>query len=306
MIDVFGENVYINTLDLSFNFIRHLESRVPVKILNLDINLNGIKVIREDFFKGKFFTNLNISLNLGSNRLSFLDKFIFKNGSKLKELFLNENRFFEIKSVGLENIKQLESIDLSNNLIEYINKNDFNFFKKLKSIDTSNNLIKYLDKLSFLNLNNLESLKISNNSLQVFDMRVLNSSTNMFELDLSFTNLIIFEYLTNVDNIQIIKLEKVKFNPRKFSEIFLNENLIELDYSQNCLDEFLSKFSILTNIEILILKKVNLKSMEQIQFQNFLKLKKLDLSFNNLTRLNYDSFKSLKKFKYLDLSFNIN
>ena len=60
----------------------------------------------------------------------------------------------------------------------------------------------------------------------------------------------------------------------------------------------------MTNIEILVLRNVELESMEQIQFQNFLKLKKLDLSFNNLTRLKYDSFKNLKMLEYLDLSFN--
>jgi Leucine-rich repeat (LRR) protein len=77
-----------------------------------------------------------------------------------------------------------------------------------------------------------------------------------------------------------------------------------LDFSQNYLGNIFEKFSNLTNIEILLLRKVNLKSVEQIRFQNFLKLKKLDLSFNNLTRLNYDSFKNLKMLQYLDLSFN--
>jgi Leucine-rich repeat (LRR) protein len=140
---------------LSFNFFRQIESSVPVRILNLNIYFNGIKVIRGDFFKGIFFSDI-VNLNLGSNKL---DKFIFKNGSKLKDLVLNGNKFSDIKSVGLENLKQLEFIDLLNNLIEYINENDLSALKNLKSINISENLIKYLDKWAFIYLNNLESLK---------------------------------------------------------------------------------------------------------------------------------------------------
>ena len=54
LIDVFGENVNINILDLSFNFFRQIERSVPVRILNLNIYFNGIKVIRDDFLKEYF------------------------------------------------------------------------------------------------------------------------------------------------------------------------------------------------------------------------------------------------------------
>jgi Leucine-rich repeat (LRR) protein len=134
-------------------------------------------------------------------------------------------------------------------------------------------------------------------------MRILNSSQNILELDLSFNN-ISFESMNNLKNIQRIKLEKARFLENDSFEIFLNENLIELDFSQNYLGTNFEKFSIMKNIESLILRKVNLQLMEVINFQKFLKLKKLDLSFNNLTRLNYDSFKNLKILEYLDLSFN--
>ncbi len=108
----------------------------------------------------------------------------------------------------------------------------------------------------------------------------------------------------NLKSVRKIKLEKVRFLRNNTIGIFLNENLIELDFSQNDLSNTYEKFGIMTNIEILILRNVNLQSMEKIYFQNFLKLKKLDLSFNNLTRLDYGSFKNLKLLEYLDLSFN--
>ena len=102
-------------------------------------------------------------------------------------------------------------------------------------------------------------------------------------VDISFNNLSNVESLNNIKNIQRIRLENVNFNQvhlvifqNSYFEIFLNENLIELDYSQNNLGNIFEKFRIMTKIESLILKKVNLQSMEQIQFQNFIKLKKLD------------------------------
>jgi Leucine-rich repeat (LRR) protein len=101
-----------------------------------------------------------------------------------------------------------------------------------------------------------------------------------------------------------IKLEKARFTQNNSFEIFLNQNLIELDFSQSGFGNIFEKFGIMTNIEILILRNVNLQSMEQINFENYYNLKKLDLSINNLTRLNYDSFRNLIMLEYLDLSFN--
>jgi len=110
--------------------------------------------------------------------------------------------------------------------------------------------------------------------------------------------------MTSFKGIRRINLANVRLNQNISFEIFLNQNLIELDFSQNDLGNIFRKFSILTNIEILVLRKVNLQSMEQIPFQNYFNLMKLDLSYNNLTRLNYGSFKNLKMLEYLDLSFN--
>ncbi len=69
-------------------------------------------------------------------------------------------------------------------------------------------------------------------------------------------------------------------------------------------ENFLTYFYKLKNIETFSLRKVNLESMEQINFQYFYKLKKLDLAYNNLTCLLYVSFQNLKILEYLDVSFN--
>jgi Leucine-rich repeat (LRR) protein len=304
LIDVFDVNVKIEILDLSFNFIKKFENIHSFRLQNLNLNFNdnGIKILKRDFFKGNFLLEL-VELDLGLNELSLIDKFTFTNATKIKILFLNDNKFTMINSIGLESLKQLESIDLSDNLIEYVNENDFGNLKNLKSINLNNNLIKNFQDSSLKSLNHLDTFLIANNSLEKFDLRILNSSENFLTLDLSFNN-ISFESLNNLKSIQRIKLEKIGFSRNNSFETFTNELIIELDFSQNNLNNIFEKFSNLTKIEILILKKVNLQSMEQIRFQNFLKLKKLDLSFNNLTRLNYDSFKNLKVLEYLDLSFN--
>jgi Leucine-rich repeat (LRR) protein len=63
-------------------------------------------------------------------------------------------------------------------------------------------------------------------------------------------------------------------------------------------------FDLLTKLEKLELRQINLDTMTVINFFNFPELKHLDLSFNNIFRLNEVSFKNLFILAHLDLSNN--
>ena len=149
----------------------------------------------------------------------------------------------------------------------------------------------------------MESFKLANTCLKKFNLSSLGRIETIVDLDLSF-NTIVFDSLNTLTNIRSIKLSKVKFEQNNSLVKFLNKNVIELDFSENSFANNFGIFNNLKNLESLSLRNVNLYSMEQINFQNFLKLKILDLSRNNKTRVLFDSLKNLKLLEYLDLGFN--
>jgi Leucine-rich repeat (LRR) protein len=86
---------------------------------------------------------------------------------------------------------------------------------------------------------------------------------------------------------------------------FLTNKLItEINFSQNNLSHNYSMFDLLTKLEKLELRQINLDTMTVIKFGNFPVLNHLDLSFNNIYQLNEVSFRNLLNLNYLDLSSN--
>jgi Leucine-rich repeat (LRR) protein len=157
LIDVFDENVTIQTLDLSFNFIKNFENSHGFKLVNLHLYHNGLRLMKKEFFKGNILSNIE-SFYLGLNELYDLGNFLFNN--KTKRLYLNSNKFRHIKSLSLSNLHQLELLDLSNNRIQYVDPQDFSTCLNLKTLNLSKNQILNLYSVSFSGLFNLESLII--------------------------------------------------------------------------------------------------------------------------------------------------
>ena len=303
--DIFERVFSLNSLDLRFNFIKIFENQFNFQLINLNIESNVLKFIREISLNLSIIENMT-ALDMSSNELTLIENEKFFDLPNLKRLNLNKNKFRFLKAIALKYASTLELIDLSDNLIEYINGNDFNFSRHLKSINLNNNLIKFIHLLAFVRLSKLDTFRISNNKMSNFNMSLLKSCQNIFELDLSF-NKISFDSNIKWDiisNIQIVRLEKINFGLNFQFEMFLNDNIQKLDFSENDLN---GKFNLLDrsiNLEKLELRAINLSSMKQIMFRNLKKLTHLDLSHNNLSFLDYESFENLKKLEYLDLGGN--
>jgi Leucine-rich repeat (LRR) protein len=101
-----------------------------------------------------------------------------------------------------------------------------------------------------------------------------------------------------------VKIAVSIVNFKKFSlRLFLNQKITTLDFSNNFIEDF-TMFDNLPNLVSFELRKVYLQTMQQINFGNFKQLAFLDLSQNNLSRLDFESFEFLNKLEHLDLSFN--
>ena len=321
----------LNSLLLDENFLDGLDESNYVglaSVVYLEINNNQIKILNSQFLNNfellsEFHlshndlrhidpfsfkrTNYLSTLSLDFNRLSHLVENVFFNLKKLKFLYLNENEVVSIDGLksNLNFLINLEFIDLASNQIENINEKDFNFSLKLKNINLNYNKIKFIHASTFLQLSFLDTLKMAKTQMNILNLTRLQFHTfsKFIELDLSFNQIEMWNQSRISKSIQRLKLENVQFVNNLTFDFFLNKILLaEIDLSKNNFD--FKILNVLSKLERLVLRNVNLESMTQIDFQNFPQLSYLDLSFNKLTDLKWESFKNLLKLVHLDLSYN--
>jgi Leucine-rich repeat (LRR) protein len=296
-ISYFHNQILLETLDLSFNEIKYLDSNVTfqklssLKILNLQNNkLNSI---------GSYLFGYLIQLtelNLVSNNISFLSEYCLFNQSKLKVLRLSLNQIISTCFFRNNNFtKELEILDLEQNRIAFIEGSTFQFYPKLKLLNLNSNPIKSLPTNLFTNFV-LQSLKLSNTSISLFSF----NSNNLKELDLSYLNISILD-LERFKCLEWICLANSKTNV-PFG-VFISNLTKYVDFSYTIFD-----FRILNVLgpamETLKLRQTNLQNIEEINLKNQVNLKHLDLSFNNLTFLSPDILLYTPRLEYLDLSSN--
>jgi Leucine-rich repeat (LRR) protein len=293
---------HIETLDLSFNEIKYLDSNktfqylVSLKYLNL--SNNKLKSLDANVFVN--FSLLH-HLNLASNNLSSLNKNCFFNLVNLKYLRLSYNQMnsTDFLNSNKNYLKHLENLDLEENKIVLFNETIFKPYLNLSSLNLNSNPIKSLHRNSFMGLKQLKTLKVSNTK---FDSLFLNQ--NLKELDLSYLNVPLsnIEQLTNIESINLAN-SKINYS----IELFLSNstNYVDFSYNQFDWDNDFKMFNKLGSaLEFLKLQQTNLQKIDQINLKALNNLKHLDLSFNNLSFISQDSFEFNLNLEYLDLSSN--
>ena len=295
------KNNYLETLDLSFNEIKYLDSNSTLVYLN----------------------SLN-SFNLSNNRLKMIDSYLLRDLRQLKDVnlasnnlkLINENSFFDLKNLTIlrlsfnqiesleflrknkAHLKNLANLDLDHNNLISIDEFGFEFNKNLTYLNLNANPIEFFHVKALENLKSLETLKLSqailNNSLKL-------DKIFLKKLDLSYLN-VSLENASNLTNIEWINVAKSNINI-SFGH-FLSNQTKYVDFSHNQINDF-KMFKILgKSIETLKLSGIHLEQVDQINFTNIINIKYLDLSMNNLTHLNRNSFESNTNLEYLDLSWN--
>jgi Leucine-rich repeat (LRR) protein len=157
----------------------------------LDMSSNGIKIIKNNFFKNLInLTDLDVSFNeieiieensfsdllsleylvLSHNKLSCLDKNIFKNLEKLKYLDLEQNKITSLSRYIFQNLINVKEISLKYNLISFLNGNIFINSKKLNHLNLQRNLLKKISPkiLSQINISSYTLYVYQNNEKFIF------------------------------------------------------------------------------------------------------------------------------------------
>ncbi|CEF60040.1 Leucine-rich repeat and Leucine-rich repeat,typical subtype and Leucine rich repeat 4-containing protein [Strongyloides ratti] len=298
----------LEELDLSYNVIENIHERT----------FDGLVKIKQLFFQENMLTEFSFSalkdlknlriLILDNNKLknlNYLSRYcnsleIFSgNGNNiidlqpdniepldfqnLKTFNLARNKLTRIMGQTFRELPNLQVINLANNKIEEINSFAFNFLLNLTEINLSGNKLKTISENAFHNLPKLEKLNFSGNKIsKIFEKRIFRSVNNLVSLNLSHNNL-------------------KKFNAKMVS--FEPIGLKILDLSFNKLQKIDIGYMKQSLIKI-FLNNNNLLTTDGRTFQDFRKLKFIDLSFNEILDIPMDSFFGSKSLEHVMLSHN--
>ncbi|CAG5043126.1 unnamed protein product [Parnassius apollo] len=244
-----------------------------VRLTNLNLGNMQIKQIYGRPFQ--YLSRLEI-LDLSHNQLSEIDElFTFEYSNKIKKLYLAYNKISEIPGYVFQELTSLIELDLSNNLIEDLNEEPFSNLTNLETLNLNNNCIKYLNGAINKKLLNLKHLFINNNKINNIDDKSLD---------------------------KIYHLETFEFSNNK-----LNKLMPKLLYRH--WDHFgghLKCRIILSGNQLSVIKNATSKELkERIDKHRIDGLRtELDLSKNEIERIEYNGFQYVANIMNLDVSHN--
>lgn len=316
-IDNLGYLVNLKGLNLSNNSITHIIGLEKcLKLLELNLEKNSISKIEG------LSTLLHLRrLDLGNNRISKLENLdmLFK----LNQLSLEDNELISLQ--GVEHLSNLMELYVGNNRIASIKdvRSCLQDLPKLIILDLSGNVVakdahyrlftvfhlrklKVLDGLSISQEE--QSLAKSEHSgkmtLEIIEQRVSHEDFNsVVELDLSNMELCEIDNLSgNFPNMTKLNLERNFL--RSLRGIENLESLVILQLSFNKLDASSSTktsnlgqyFDKLVNLEVLLLDNNHIASIAALQLHKLKRLKFLNLSNNDIQRVDgFDNLSYLEK-----------
>lgn len=318
-------------LDLSYNNIVNI--RTPAFVNVMSIQYLSLKGNQLNAFKGEFFntgTSLEV-IDLSDNQLSYLFPSSFKIHPRLREIILTNNKFNFFPSELISTLQFLELVDLSGNELKNVDELDFARLPKLRTILLARNELESISEMAFHNSTQIQYLDLSDNKIDRLGDRL-------------FEGLIRLELLNLAGNVLTELPENVFDRSRlqMLDKIILSHNLFEVaplkalqkqyffvstvDLSHNNIIDIPAEDSVMVNIKKLDLsfnplsektisnvltepktvRELNLagtgmRSVGQLETPF---LYRLNLSYNNITRLSAKTFTRTTLLDSLDLSHN--
>lgn len=230
------------TLKLDRNFISILpESEInKLKLLELlDISSNQITHIckLEGDIKIAIFSN---------NSILNVNKELFAEAKKLKELSLSENQLAIIEANTFQDLEDLKHLNLNSNQIKQLPLTIFHRQINLEILELSHNKLEFLEYGIFTSLNSLKELHLSYNNFRTLNVNIFYSLKHLQNLhllgnplyDLDIEKLLKFNYeLSNVYiNLTNLDCEKfIQYSAALSEKFVLNAILSQADgINQNC------------------------------------------------------------------------
>ncbi|CAH0546122.1 unnamed protein product [Brassicogethes aeneus] len=231
------------------------------------------------------FDQLDETLRCLNCTLTTLESGTFDlSGNQIKFLDLRNSSVQSVKPKAFVGLIFMEHLSLGNNEISNIFPGSFSGVKKIKTLDLDNNKINSLSDGGFTELINLEKLQLQNNQIAFMPTKAFTGLNNLVEL--------------NLQNNRISNVSAFSANLTNLKVLNLRENLITSLMGQ--------EFYNLTSLRLLDLawNKITIPSISINPEPSGNSLVNLDLSHNQINKLNPDIFGTLQNLENLDLSFN--
>ncbi|KAL7728775.1 hypothetical protein ACLKA6_004138 [Drosophila palustris] len=303
-------NLWSNQLH---NLSKHdFEGASSVK--DIDLHNNGIVRLRPDVFA--LLTNLTV-INLNGNSFQSLPEGLFQHNLKLQQVKLQNNRaalpvlpsrlfanlpelrnlylrcdLEELPSDLIENSNAIINISLDENLLETLPAHLLDHQVNLVNLDLHKNRLTSLPEDIFAHLTKLENLNLAENQLTEISTKLFSKLGNLKTL--------------RVNDNQLVTIRSQAFigNPL-LRQLNMANNLINLQeymVSDDITTEAGSPFSPLRNLTTLNLRNNSVMNIFIDWKYAMPELVEIDLSYNNLTRLDYSDLDFVSRF---DLTVNV-
>lgn len=252
------------------------------------------------------------SLDLSGNIIGQLTKGSFNRFDSVKQLYLRNVQLTNFDFDVLKNNRHIRSLDISfNNLTSVQNPSILKYMSMMNEfyavgnqLNNTSEIMEYLNPSieildlsdSKLNMNSklfqsftkLKHLALKNTSILSIDFDPFREMRNLIHLDLSdndFSNINFQILSTTLGNLEVFQCADCKITNISNVIQFLGKKLTELDLSGNVVDSVVFNGSHLNNLECLILRRMNFKTIEIKPQLTMNKLEHLDISYNRLQKV---------------------
>uniref|UniRef100_A0A3P9JRX5 Slit homolog 1b (Drosophila) n=1 Tax=Oryzias latipes TaxID=8090 RepID=A0A3P9JRX5_ORYLA len=151
-----------NTVDCHGLGIQSVPKNIPKGTERLDLNGNNLTVITKSDLSG--LRHLRV-LHLMENQISNIERGAFDELKELERLRLNRNRLSQLPELLFQKNEALSRLDLSENRIQAVPRRAFRGAADLKNLQLDKNHISCVEEGAFRALRSLEVLTLNNNNI---------------------------------------------------------------------------------------------------------------------------------------------
>ena len=292
-------------LDIGSNFIRtidgdtfskcnltnlYLEDNLLTEIpVGLFTNIAGLEVID---FNGNYLATLPVRLFDDQINLSYLDLHgniltqlfdgIFDFQFNLTSCILSHNRLAQLPENVFHSMTKLSLLNIAYNLLQDLPGNIFQSLYQLRKLDLIGNRLNVLSPETLRSLYLLDYLRMSNNEVMFLESSLFNTTSQLTALTFRHNSLLTIA-------------------PGTFSNLIQLENL---DLSNNDIRDI--PYNALSSLHYLDYLNLTRNALSRLpSFEETTNLTILDLSWNNVSRIDYPTFAYVPSLVFLTLANNM-
>lgn len=317
---VFDKLTKLTLLNLWQNKLTKIEPGTFDKLtalVSLDINSNELTDLYESVFWN--LTNLQV-LNLSGNNFTSLPGNIFQRNSKLNTVTMygNKRNMTTLPGGLFANLTKLTLVQLRSNGLVTLPEDLFRGSVSINTIELERNYLTSLPKDIFKGLHNLSVLKLYYNELTSLPDEIFSDTQSLTEIDLSqnhFTTISrhLFQDLLSLNVLDMSKNQLRTIEHTSFKSL---QNLRIARFSNNLLtlndslpeyhSEFgnISPFHYCLSLEELYLAKNNISEIFSDWTLSIIKLKILDLKYNQIPHISTEDLQFTSNEIQVDLRYN--